>query len=50
LIKDDVALGRVASYLNCRVFKGAFRKLRLPVALFYQNNFHDDYVSLGEAP
>jgi hypothetical protein len=50
LIKDDVAFGWVASYFNCRVFKGAFGALRLPIALFYQNNFHGDYVSLGEAP
>jgi hypothetical protein len=46
LVEDDVALRWVASNLNGRVIVGALRRYGLPVALLYQNDFHDDCPKL----
>ena len=46
LVENDVTLRWVASDLNGRVIVGALRRDGLPVALLYQNDFHDDCPKL----
>jgi hypothetical protein len=46
LVENDVTLRRVASDFYGRVFISALGRHGLPVALFYENDFHDDYLRL----
>jgi hypothetical protein len=49
LVENDVTLSRVASNLDGSVVVSALRLYGLPVALFYQNDFHDGYLKLNTA-